>query len=40
MQSEDRPSVIVRVQHEARRLDIATSIPQQVLAPLLADRLK
>lgn len=37
MSPEDRPSVITRVQHEARRLDIATSIPQQVLAPLLAD---
>jgi hypothetical protein len=34
---ENRPSVIARVQHEARRLDIATSIPKQVLAPLLAD---
>jgi hypothetical protein len=34
---ENRPSVITRVQHEARRLDIATSIPQRVLAPLLAD---
>ena len=37
MSLENRPSVIMRVQHEARRLDIATSIPQQVLAPLLAD---
>jgi len=33
----ERPSVITRVQHEARRLDLATSIPQQVLEPLLAE---
>lgn len=37
MRSDERPSVIQRVQHEARRLDVATSIPQHVLAPLLAD---
>ena len=37
MRTEDRPSVVTRIQHEARRLDIATSIPQYVLAPLLTD---
>lgn len=37
MSPEDRPSVVTRVRHEARRLDIATSIPQRVLGPLLAD---
>jgi hypothetical protein len=36
---EERPSAtaIERIQREARRLDVATSIPQYVLAPLLSD---
>ena len=41
MTSDDRPSIdrpsITRIQREARRLDVATSIPQHVLAPLLSD---
>ena len=36
MPSAERPSN-ARVQHEARRLDIATSIPPTVLAPILSD---
>lgn len=36
MQPEDRPS-LVRMQREARRLDIASAIPRHVLAPLLHD---
>lgn len=37
MRTEDRPSAVDRIQHEARRLDLATSIPQHILAPLLSD---
>lgn len=36
MHAEERPS-IVRMQREARRLDLASSIPRNVLAPMLYD---
>jgi hypothetical protein len=36
MRAEERPS-IVRMKREARRLDLASSIPRHVLAPMLYD---
>ena len=36
MRAEESPS-IVRMQREARRLDLASSIPRHVLAPILYD---
>ena len=37
MRADDRSSTVNKIQHEARRLDLATSIPQHVLGPLLTD---
>ncbi len=36
MQQQERPS-LMNMRREARRLDIATSVPPHVLAPLVAD---